>query len=145
MAQELEPIELMKVTKSQMGIPLVSGEQVAKSSCEIESKMSSLQASVSDRRESNQSMSDATSCSSQSSSPDLADAVLAAIEGHHPHPRLSQALRPVTFVTNNSSFKVPKVTGENIINLSGMLTTARSLEAREPYKKAKELIMARDP
>jgi hypothetical protein len=89
MTQELEPIELMKVTKSQITILEVSGEQVAKSSYEIESILSSLHASVSDRRESNQSMSDATSCSSQSSSPDLADAVLAAIEGHHPHARLS--------------------------------------------------------
>ena len=135
----------MKVTRRQTTIPDVSGEQDTKSSCENESVLISLHASVSDHRESNQSMSDATSCSSQSSNPDLVDAVLAAIEGHHPHRRLSQALRPVTFVTNNSSLKVPKVTRENIINLSGMMTTARSSEAREPYKKAKELIMARDP
>ena len=135
----------MKVTGRQTTIPEVDREQDAKSFNEIGSVFVSVLASVSDRRESNHSMRDATSCSSQSNCADLADTVLAAIECQHPQARRSQALRPVTFVTSGSSLKVPKVTQENIINFSGMLTTARSLEAREPYKKAKELIMARDP
>ena len=108
--QEPEPIELMKVTSRQTTIPEVDREQDAKSLNEIGSVFDSVLASVSDRRDSNHSMSEATSCSSQSNCADLADTVLAAIECQHPQARRSQALRPVTFVTSGSSLKVPKVT-----------------------------------